>query len=86
MFGDILSLTRFPFKLIWYERHPPQLYDLSWDPRELSDIAPHRPELVARLSSELERLRKESRLRPPSEPSEIAPEAVEALRALGYAP
>jgi arylsulfatase A-like enzyme len=85
VFGDILALTRFPFKLIWYARHPPQLYDLSWDPRELSDIAPHQTELVTRLASELARLREGSRLLPPSEPPEVAPEAAEALRALGYA-
>jgi hypothetical protein len=51
--GEMLALTRYPFKLIWFERYPAELYDLSWDARERSDQASIQPEVAARLESEL---------------------------------
>jgi hypothetical protein len=29
VFGTTIALIRYPYKLIWYENHPPELYDLS---------------------------------------------------------
>ena len=31
VYGDMVALTRWPFKLIWFEKYPAELYDLSWD-------------------------------------------------------
>lgn len=85
VFGDTLALTRFPFKLIWFERHDPELYDLSWDERELSDLAGRRPRIVAELRAELEAFREEKlAVGGDGAPPELAPEAVQELRDLGY--
>lgn len=83
VFGPMLSLIRFPFKLIWYAEAEPQLYDLRWDVHERSDLADRQPERVRAMSEELLRWRTDleaaaGRAAPASE------EAVEALRALGY--
>ena len=40
------ALIRYPFKYVWYERYSPELYDLSWDPAELSNQAKYRKDLV----------------------------------------
>jgi hypothetical protein len=47
------TLLRFPFKLVWYRNHSAQLYDLSWDAGERSDLAAVQPELAVRLRDEL---------------------------------
>jgi arylsulfatase A-like enzyme len=84
VFGDIHAVTRFPFKLIRFPDHAPELYDLSWDPAERSDLAGHRPDLVTELSRQLstfvERLGAAAQKDAPAP----APEALEALRQLGY--
>ena len=83
VFGRMLALVRFPFKLIWYAEAEPQLYDLRWDVRERSDLSAREPERVQAMTEELRRWKTEleaaaDSAEPPS------PEAVEALRALGY--
>jgi arylsulfatase A-like enzyme len=83
VFGDLLSLIRFPYKLVWFERHSPELYDLSWDPEERSDVASHHPERVARMAEVLERRHRELDRISFEEP-ELDPRAEQALRALGY--
>lgn len=84
VFGDQRTLIRYPWKLTWYERHPPELRDLrGGEP----DVSGEQPELAAELAADLER-----RLRPPSStlpqdavPAEPLPKDVEeGLRALGY--
>jgi len=83
VFGDTHALTRFPFKLIRFAHHPPELYDLSWDPGERSDLAKYRPALVAELLSELD-AHVEALDRKPRIPEATPDEAAEALRKLGY--
>ncbi|GAG40218.1 unnamed protein product, partial [marine sediment metagenome] len=86
VFGDTVSLIRYPHKLIWFEDNPPQLFDLSWDPRGLSDQAVHQPELSARLAREVEARIKGSKLATPdpADVPEIKPEVYEQMKALGY--
>ena len=50
------SVLRFVRQGRWKYIHKlePELYDLSWDHAEGSDLAPHRPELVDRFTRELE--------------------------------
>ena len=94
VFGAMVAVTEYPLKLHWFERYPPELYDLGWDPHERSDLAPQRPEVVARLTAEAAKLAAVAGLTAASpggldagpvdarqEPSE---EALEALKRLGY--
>jgi arylsulfatase A-like enzyme len=89
VFGAMVAITEFPFKLHWFEHYPPELYDLGWDPGERSDLASHRPELVARLAGRALEIAADAGLTagpgeglgPAEEPSA---EAIEALRQLGY--
>ena len=60
-----------------------ELYDLRADPREARNVAPDRPEIVRALTAELQAFRARH-LRTGRPPSEVAPEALEELRALGY--
>jgi len=84
VFGTTIALLRYPHKLIWYENHPPELYDLRWDFDERSDQAAFQPELVAAFARELTEIRQ--RLESEGMPAAPAPTpaAVEALRHMGY--
>ena len=87
VFGNMVSLLRYPFKLQWFERYPPQLYDLSWDPEEKSDVAAHHPELVARLAEQAAGFAAVATRDSPAESgagAEPSEDAIRALRELGY--
>jgi arylsulfatase A-like enzyme len=84
VYGGMASLIEYPFKFHWFERYEPELYDLSWDHAEGSDLAPHRPELVDRFTRELEGFVQAAGVFEEAPDEEPSPEAVEALRALGY--
>ena len=82
----MVALTRWPFKLIWFEDHPAELYDLSWDPSERSDLAELRPEISGPLIEEAQRLVDELGLADSAREIEVPSAAeLEALRSLGYA-
>jgi arylsulfatase A-like enzyme len=85
VFGDMAALTRWPFKLIWFENYPAELYDLSWDPLERSDLAELRPEVRGPLVEEALRRVEEIGLARTEGEVEMPTEAeLEALRGLGY--
>ena len=85
VFGSMAALTRWPFKLIWFQRYPAELYDLSWDPSERSDLAALRPEISGSLIKDVQRLMDEIGLASSAEGIETPSAAeLEALRGLGY--
>lgn len=55
-----LALRRGPMKLIT-GRGGPQLYDLAADPKETTDLAPARPEVVAEMTEMIARLKANGR-------------------------
>ena len=70
--------------MIASDRDEHELYDLAADPGETVDLAPGRPDDVARLRERLAIwVRAESRAPGTFEPV-ADPEAIEALRELGY--
>jgi len=87
VFGDMVSLVRFPYKVNWYAREgvAPELYDLRWDQAERSDVSGHQAERLDAMLGEIERERQalEEVAERPREP--LDPEVVQTLRALGYA-
>lgn len=79
VFGDQYAITRYPYKLIERDGRPPELYDLSWDAAERSNLSGHNASLVESLHRELDAIRTGlPALRA------VDPEDAAALRALGY--
>ncbi len=82
----MVSVSEGPYRLFrWAGAAPPELFDHSTDPYEQVDLAPDRPEVLARLT----RLAEDYLARAPADWSgganvEIDPEELEQLRALGY--
>lgn len=63
----------------------PELYDLTADPGELTNIAAREPKLAAAMGQELDRLMAEtSRGAPASEEADLDQETLERLASLGY--
>ena len=86
VFGNMVSMIRYPMKITWYEKYEPVLHDLSWDPKERFDQSKQQPELTLKLREELESL---VQLDLPEysrdeDTSELSEEGLEALKSLGY--
>lgn len=87
--GDQRAFIRYPWKLTWYERHPPELQDLRESFRNRPDVSAQHPDVTAELLAELT---KRVARKPPSRHAEPEPtrpgplpdEVAEQLRALGY--
>ncbi len=50
VFGELVSLIRYPMKMNWRGDLDPTLHDLSWDPLERSDLLTIQPEVARRLA------------------------------------
>jgi len=65
---------------------PPRLYQATDDPHELSEVAADHPDIVERLTQQLEKLLQQAQARPGAEVTEaIDPEQRQRLLELGYA-
>jgi arylsulfatase A-like enzyme len=88
VWGDMRALIRYPLKLIWFARFPPELYDLARDPGERRDLAARFPALTTTLASALrERVRNRQPRHPADDAELVLPaEVLDRLKALGYVP
>ncbi|UCE86951.1 MAG: sulfatase [Deltaproteobacteria bacterium] len=86
VFGAMRALVRYPMKLVWFERHPPQLYDLSQDDGEQRDLAAERPRLLEELVAELDRVVEDAARVAPGvpPPTPMDADTLRELEALGY--
>jgi len=85
VFGSMAALTRWPFKLIWFANYPAELYDLSWDPLERSDLAALRADIRDPLLAEAKRQIDAIGLSGSAPAAETPSDAEqETLRGLGY--
>ena len=83
--GEVRSLSRYPHKLMWCSDSKHQLFDLSADPGELTDISSQQPERTRQLATELERYLSEfDRKSRGAAAPELDDEDKEAVRTLGY--
>ncbi|MHA7838982.1 MAG: sulfatase [bacterium] len=85
VFGEMISLIRYPMKMNWVQGHDPMLYDLSWDPAERSNQFSRQPEIAAELWREVEPYTR-ARLadRASAGVPELSDEEARALKSLGY--
>ena len=85
VYGELVSLIRYPLKVNWAGDRIHSLHDLSWDPDERSDKRAHAGEQGQAIESELMRFI-EARIldRDLSEDAGLSEEAARALKALGY--
>ena len=85
VFGEMASMIRYPMKINWVEDQPIELYDLSWDPGERSNLAEVQTEAAADLAAELETYLKERiRGREHGSGEGLSEEQIRALKSLGY--
>ena len=85
VYGELISIIRYPMKVNWASGEVHSLHDLSWDPWERSDLKKVQSDDATRLGGELESFVADRITdRSPGAPSEISPDAARALKALGY--
>jgi hypothetical protein len=85
VFGDMVSMIRYPMKMIWFEKGATLFFDLSWDPGERSDQMEGQKERAAALLAELESFAQTKVVeREAQDGPELTEEGIRALEALGY--
>jgi len=85
VFGEMVSMIRYPMKLTWFSRNEMVLHDLSWDPGERSDQIGRDSEETRAFRRELEAfVRRRVTERDEPEVPELSQEAARALESLGY--
>ena len=85
VFGDMVSLIRYPMKITWFDKHEPVLHDLSWDPHEKSNQMKLQPERASVLLEELEAFVRAHVLdREPVRTPDLTEDGIRALKSLGY--
>ncbi len=84
VFGDMLALTRYPFRLNWYARYPSEMVDLRSGGGSSDSLDPPSPELIASLRAEAQGFAARVGLGQARSPEPLTRESEEALRSLGY--
>jgi hypothetical protein len=85
VFGDMVSMLRYPLKVTWFEEYDPVLHDLSWDPMERFDQMEKQPELGSALLEELEAFVRVNVIeRDRGDIPDLSEEGIRALKSLGY--
>lgn len=85
VFGEMVSMIRYPMKIIWFSENDFVLHDLRWDAAERADQMQRQPELAASLRAELETfVRRHVLSREKLDVPEISEEALRTLEILGY--
>jgi hypothetical protein len=86
VFGEMVSMIRYPMKVTWVEGQEILLHDLSWDPGERSNQLELQPKVADVLVPELQAFVKERLVdRSPAAPSgELSEETMRGLKSLGY--
>ena len=85
VFGELVSLIRFPYKVHWSGGQVRGLYDLSWDPLEKSNQLSGTKAPANPLVAELEAFVSANILnRQEVRPTDLSEESLRALKALGY--
>jgi len=84
VFGDMLAVTRYPFRINWYARYPSEVVDLRTPAQASPALPPPPPELIAALRAKAEQFAARARLGEDVAPEPLSPESEEALRSLGY--
>ncbi len=80
--GDMRAVIGWPYELLWYERYPPQLFDLRAPLADQPDLAGTEPKLVAELQGHLQEVL--TLARQPANRVEFDAAQLERMRALGY--
>lgn len=85
VFGDMVSMIRYPMKVTWFEKHEPVLHDLSWDASERSNQMAIQPDRAAALLEELETFVQANVIGRARETTpDLTEEGIRALKSLGY--
>jgi hypothetical protein len=85
VFGEMVTMIRYPYKITWFSNHAPVLHDLRWDLSERSDQMERQPERAAALEQELEAFVATRIIdRPETAVPEPSEEVVRTLKSLGY--
>lgn len=84
VFGTQVSVLRYPFHLIHYDRYPPALYDLERDPAESHNLATQQPTVTATLDTEMRRAYSRRRHATAVSTQTLPPAVQEQLRQGGY--
>jgi hypothetical protein len=85
VFGDMVSMIRYPMKITWFSESEPVLHDLRWDTAERSNQMERQPELAATLLAEIEAfVRDNVHARDVGHVPELSEAAAGRLEKLGY--
>jgi arylsulfatase A-like enzyme len=80
VFGDMVAVTRYPYKLNWYERYPSELFDLRAGTAEQVE----QPEVFRALEAQAQEFVERAGLGGERAGEPLSPETEAALRQLGY--
>jgi len=84
VFGDMLALTRFPYRLNWYARYPNEVMDLRSLEASPEGLDPPSPEVIASLEAKAQAFAAQAGLGQARGAEPLSQESEEALRSLGY--